>query len=298
MTPRAPTTSIPVKPDFGYRQSLRRSGLAGWLAQLDMRFLVFMLVSGVLHAGVFVVGAGVNRELLAGSHNLKRAATLSVSIVPASPAPQESGASARPSKSAPPKEIGRQLSERPLVPRTDDGTRADLPIPEPLRKTGRAPAPELGVNDKNSVHPQSVRNPEPRNRTERKDNQETTRQVVGAGESSDDSTSTESRPSDSDLGAVDRTYLGEFLAALSRNKHYPQSARLRRQQGKVVVALVLHKDGTINDVHVAEPSRFPLLNRAALRTVRQLDRFKPFPADMHRASWELTVPFQYAIRDQ
>ena len=57
------------------------------------------------------------------------------------------------------------------------------------------------------------------------------------------------------------------------NPTYPPLARTARVQGSVVLAAVIGKDGTIQNLHVL--SGHPLLTQAALDAVKQW-RYKPY----------------------
>ena len=55
---------------------------------------------------------------------------------------------------------------------------------------------------------------------------------------------------------------------------YPQMARIARVQGPVVLAAIIGKDGTIQNLHVLSTAS-PLLNQAALDAVKQW-RYRPY----------------------
>lgn len=292
----------------------RAAGVPRSIARVNVRLMTSIAVSGVLHAGLFVALAGLNTQLFAGLENVKQAGTLTVSIAPmesSSPVPSPPPAPGPPAQrdaiQSPvpdkPSDMEHHKSDvtptRSQIERTTD----DRAKSHHSRRVAATSAPRKSPpsstrlarsEQANTTHdrekPRSPREPTP-------SGDQGLKGEAHANASSPHMASPGSGTDDSGRQA-ERTYLSELLEALSRYKHYPQSARLRGQEGTVVVALILRRDGTIDDVHIAQPSRYPLLNRAALRTVRQLDRFKPFPSDMHRASWDLTVPFQYAISDR
>ena len=55
---------------------------------------------------------------------------------------------------------------------------------------------------------------------------------------------------------------------------YPQMAKIARVQGPVVLAAIIGKDGTIQNLHVLSTAS-PLLNQAALDAVKQW-RYRPY----------------------
>jgi protein TonB len=56
--------------------------------------------------------------------------------------------------------------------------------------------------------------------------------------------------------------------------NYPQMAKIARVQGPVVLAAVIDKDGTIQNLHVLSTAS-PLLNQAAIDAVKQW-KYKPY----------------------
>lgn len=66
----------------------------------------------------------------------------------------------------------------------------------------------------------------------------------------------------------------ELMKWLNQNLKYPDAARRNNIQGRVVVAFVINRDGSVSGAHVST-SVHPLLDREALRVVRLMPRWKP-----------------------
>lgn len=66
----------------------------------------------------------------------------------------------------------------------------------------------------------------------------------------------------------------EFMKWLTKTLRYPVLAQQQKIQGKVVVAFIINKDGTITDQKVIT-SVSPELDREALRVVRIMPKWKP-----------------------
>lgn len=255
---------------------------------MNVRFLISLAVSGAVHAGVFVMGSGLLDHYEPGLQDHRTTGTLTVSVAldrvdtpeadtmphttPRRHQPMDEKAGpSRPSQQTPsdsqiPKTLVKRDNERHTTP---EDTGQDAPAVDEQNKTREA-RPDIAAAKQAAA---------PRQRAAESPASRATRQT---GETSN---------------SAEISYLSEFLAELSRYKHYPRSARLSRQQGKVVVELVLRKDGLISDAAVSEGSRYPALNRAALRSVQQMKRFKPFPETFDRSEWRLSVPFKYAFDD-
>jgi TonB family protein len=91
-------------------------------------------------------------------------------------------------------------------------------------------------------------------------------------------------------------YVGNVLQLIERQKKYPPAAQRRGQQGRVLLSLIVNKQGEIVDVRVAEPSAFPDLNDAALEIVRRIRNFPPLPDELKRAEISLQIPVEYKLQ--
>jgi protein TonB len=61
------------------------------------------------------------------------------------------------------------------------------------------------------------------------------------------------------------------------NLNYPDEARRRNLQGQLVMTVAVRKDGTVERIDVVQPSGYPVLDEAAMRTVRLAEPFAPLP---------------------
>lgn len=77
---------------------------------------------------------------------------------------------------------------------------------------------------------------------------------------------------------------------ITRRLAYPPMARKMHWSGKVVVAFVIAEDGTVHNIRVLETSGFPILDRSAAETVRNV---APFPKPPVRA--EITLPINFRM---
>ena len=73
------------------------------------------------------------------------------------------------------------------------------------------------------------------------------------------------------------TYIRDLITS---HLAYPPLARRMRWSGKVVVAFVIAEDGTVHNLRVVDSSGFPILDRCATETVRNV---APFPKPPVRA---------------
>nr|WP_303657207.1 energy transducer TonB [Leyella lascolaii] len=68
--------------------------------------------------------------------------------------------------------------------------------------------------------------------------------------------------------------MGAFIQWLSVNLRYPEQARDRKIQGKVVVSFIVNEDGSISDAKVMKGVN-PLLDREAMRVIGMMPKWKP-----------------------
>ncbi|MBU0515036.1 MAG: TonB family protein [Proteobacteria bacterium] len=80
-------------------------------------------------------------------------------------------------------------------------------------------------------------------------------------------------------------------------RHYPEWARQRGWQGRVILKVLVTKDGRVGRVETVRRSAHDLLNRTAVRVARSL-RFRPARKDGRPIQCWVRVPVKYVIVDQ
>ncbi|WP_455185160.1 TonB family protein [Azospirillum palustre] len=101
-------------------------------------------------------------------------------------------------------------------------------------------------------------------------------------------------PANADRQAAD--YFGTIQARLARHKIYPQAARLRREEGTVLVRFTIVADGTVTSWAVVQGAGYGSLDRAAEEMIQRASPFPPIPAGMGRARIDITLPVRYALQ--
>jgi len=89
-------------------------------------------------------------------------------------------------------------------------------------------------------------------------------------------------------------YLARLREKVESARFYPDRARRMGQEGRVVVRFVVRAGGQLERVDLAEPSSFPLLNQAAMETIRSLSSLPPLPPDFGDRM-EVTIPLVYRL---
>ncbi|MEZ5405958.1 MAG: energy transducer TonB [Verrucomicrobiia bacterium] len=77
---------------------------------------------------------------------------------------------------------------------------------------------------------------------------------------------------------------------------YPDIARQKGQEGLVLLQVQVSELGIPLDVQLIQSSRFPLLDQAALKSVRQW-KFNPAQSNGHPIVSQVNVPIQFRLSD-
>ena len=98
----------------------------------------------------------------------------------------------------------------------------------------------------------------------------------------------------SEVSAEDR-YLYELKKLLERRKSYPMMARKMGHVGTVTMRFTLKADGTIVGSEIVNKAPYETLNQAAVSLVQSINGMKPFPQEIRKDSWSITVPIEYTL---
>lgn len=103
-----------------------------------------------------------------------------------------------------------------------------------------------------------------------------------------------------DTQALEGGYLHGVRGDLERYKQYPtgRQASLERPSGKVVVWLLIDRNGKVLDRGLEERASSMLLNRAAASSLARIEQVKPFPPEAFagRSQLRITATFDYSPR--
>lgn len=95
---------------------------------------------------------------------------------------------------------------------------------------------------------------------------------------------------------VRKNYLRTIRQLIERQKKYPQVARLRQFQGKVVVEFELTPSGHVSTIIVVESCRFGILNRAAIQAIEDASPFpKPPDSLINNGFFLLRIPIVFEL---
>lgn len=95
--------------------------------------------------------------------------------------------------------------------------------------------------------------------------------------------------------SIKNEYLLKLRALIEVHKKYPKRAKRLNQQGKVIVAFKINKNGQISSIKLKSKSRYKRLNNAALDILRKIVRFEPIPDELEKTQWTINIPISYFI---
>ena len=87
------------------------------------------------------------------------------------------------------------------------------------------------------------------------------------------------------------------MAALERNKRYPDSAVSRLEQGVVKVFFSLDRKGSLIESRVQSSSGVTALDEEALALLRRAQPLPPPPRELAGERVDLTVPIRFNLKD-
>ncbi|WP_419763738.1 MAG: energy transducer TonB [Arcobacter sp.] len=99
----------------------------------------------------------------------------------------------------------------------------------------------------------------------------------------------------SKIEAIENAYLLKLKKRIEKNKVYPSSAKRLNQTGKVYLNFTISKNGAIKNIIINEKSKYRRLNKAAVEIINKIKQFEPIPEELHKNSWNITVPILYQI---
>lgn len=93
-----------------------------------------------------------------------------------------------------------------------------------------------------------------------------------------------------------KTLRNALVSALQARFRYPRRAQKRGWEGTVVISLRILPDGQLADVHVANSSGVPVLDRAALRSLSEVSVSRHV-AWLDGREIDMLIPVEYRLTD-
>lgn len=90
----------------------------------------------------------------------------------------------------------------------------------------------------------------------------------------------------------------QLYTDLARHFDYPEMARRRGWEGRVMVAVNVASDGQLQQIRVARSSGFTLLDDSALQSLRQVDRIAAAVALLNGRKLAMQIPVIYRLQGE
>ena len=91
------------------------------------------------------------------------------------------------------------------------------------------------------------------------------------------------------------SYVSLIIQEIERKKFYPPLARRLGIEGKVVVRIVVDREGKLKEVSVVKSSGNKILDRAALKLIKKCN-FPPLPPEYQKEVFDVEVPIRYELK--
>ena len=95
---------------------------------------------------------------------------------------------------------------------------------------------------------------------------------------------------------ADYGYYQMILDRLDRLKRYPARARRRGDQGTVILAFTLNRDGSLKHYEIRQSSGSKALDLEVKKLIRRAAPFPAIPGNISQDQLELSVPISFTLR--
>jgi len=95
---------------------------------------------------------------------------------------------------------------------------------------------------------------------------------------------------------IDPSWEALLLRHLQQHKSYPDRARRRNEQGVVLLAFTIDRNGHVLTRRIVKGSGYAELDAEVLELVERAQPLPPFPPSMTQAQLDLTVPVRFSLR--
>jgi protein TonB len=91
-------------------------------------------------------------------------------------------------------------------------------------------------------------------------------------------------------------YAATLLAWLEKHREYPRRARMRRQEGTVLLSFVIDRNGRVLEHRIEKSSGFSILDDEVLKMLERAQPLPGMPEHLDREQLALVVPVQFYLR--
>ncbi len=188
-----------------------------------------------------------------------------------------------------------------VIPKADikPNVQADDPEPTPAPIVADAPIIEAPEPDREQPDHQTSALTQTDNPTQPSDTESsshTAPAVSSAQASSEQAGTAQHSASGGSAGAYQEdVYLSQIKAWLAQHKTYPRVAAMRRQEGIVLMQIIIDREGNIIDYQVKKKSGHRLLDKEARKMMERASPVPPIPESIHQDALELVIPIEFFL---
>jgi periplasmic protein TonB len=95
--------------------------------------------------------------------------------------------------------------------------------------------------------------------------------------------------------AVTRSWEADLVRHLQQYKRYPGGAQARNEEGVVLLAFSVDRDGHVLNRHIVQSSGHADLDNEVMQMLQRAQPLPAFPAGMTQAQLSLTVPIRFSL---
>jgi periplasmic protein TonB len=95
---------------------------------------------------------------------------------------------------------------------------------------------------------------------------------------------------------IDPSWQSLLIRRLQHYKQYPSTARAHNEQGVVMLAFSVDRDGHVLARHIVSSSGYSALDAEVLALIDRAQPLPAFPPSMHEGRLDLTVPIRFSLR--
>ncbi|NVJ92754.1 MAG: energy transducer TonB [Methylocystaceae bacterium] len=98
------------------------------------------------------------------------------------------------------------------------------------------------------------------------------------------------------VGTIKPDYVTTLRRWLEKHKTYPKNARRRRQEGVVILAFSVTRNGSVPEFQIQKGSGYKALDEETIQVLKRAQPFPKFPKDMEGNILKIALPIQFALR--
>ena len=89
------------------------------------------------------------------------------------------------------------------------------------------------------------------------------------------------------------SYIGILFKVISTAHHYPEEAKQQGLTGETIIRFTINPDGALDEVDIIKSSGFDILDKAALKTIRNAAPFASLPKEIGQKQLTFRLPMRF-----